>query len=324
MVAVFVAVAAGGWLIWRAFGAVKLALWALLAANLADIPVSALQPRLGRTAAALVVTAGALALVVGVLGAVLIPAAAQMVRLPVFLEGAARTVRRLAQSNGLGGLDIMEMIPTWGARLVSGTAGACAALGTGLAKLAAVCALTVFDLLDWPRLSLRAALFVPARWRARAIGALRAVRRDLGAYLRGQLTVMASVSALTVMALLAAQAPLPLAMGVMYGVLNAIPYIGPLVATIPPVLAALALGWRSAIMTLILLLIIQQIDNYVISPRVLGAASGLGPAAVLLAIAVGSALAGVAGMFLALPVTVAARSVYRVFFCRVEADELAA
>ena len=106
---------------------------------------------------------------------------------------------------------------------------------------------------------------------------------------------------------------MPVSLGVLYALLNVIPYFGPFIGTIPPVLAALSLSPVKALTTLIALLLIQQADNYILSPRIMGAASGSGPSTVLIAISAGGALYGVPGMFLALPLLVTAKSVYRVF-----------
>ena len=70
---------------------------------------------------------------------------------------------------------------------------------------------------------------------------------------------------------------------------------------------------KKAVMTLAALLVIQQIDNYVLSPRIMGAASGASAATVLLSITAGNYLFGVAGMFLAVPALISAKAVYRAF-----------
>ena len=303
--------------IWRAGAALRLAFWALIAAYLADIPVSALEKRVGRAAATVLVFLSAMALLAGALCAVLIPMLSQLSRLPSYWERAGATYEKLmAERLAYIPLNLdsaARALSGYATALLSKLAAALSGAAAGVTHVAAVCALAFFYLLDWNRIRLRLALFVPCGVRPRAIRAYYAVRRELGLYLRGQLTVMAAMSALTVLALALTGSPAPLPLGLLYGAFNAIPYFGPLVATVPPVFAALALGWRPALLTLCVLLLIQQIDNYVLSPRVMGAVSGAGPAAVLLSISVGSALAGVWGMFLALPVLTAARTVYQTF-----------
>ena len=303
--------------VWRAGAALKLALWALIAAYLADIPVSALEKRVGRSAATVLVFLSAMALLAGALCAVLIPTLSQLSRLPSYWDRAGATYEKLVAERfafiPLNLENAARALSGYATAILARLAAALSGAAEGVTHVAAVCALAFFYLLDWNRIRLRLALFVPSGVRPRAIRAYYAVRRELGLYLRGQLTIMAAMSALTILALTLTGSPAPLPLGLLYGAFNAIPYFGPLVATVPPVFAALALGWRPALLTLSALLIIQQIDNYVLSPRVMGAVSGAGPAAVLLSISVGSALAGVWGMFLALPVLTAARTVYQTF-----------
>ena len=180
-------------------------------------------------------------------------------------------------------------------------------------NLMAVIALTWFLLSDWEQISLRLILFVPSHFRVRTLNALSAIRRDLGGYLRAQGAIIALVSLMAITALVIIGTPIPLAMGLMYGLLNAIPYFGPLIGLFPPVLSAMSVSLKSAMLTMGALLLIQQIDNYALSPRVMGEVSGAGPAFVLIAVAAGNAVGGVTGMFLALPLLIAAKAVYRAF-----------
>lgn len=315
--AVFALATVGILIVWRAGAAFKLAFWALVAAYLADIPVSALEKRVGRSAATVLVFLSAMAALGGALCAVLIPMLSQLSQLPAYWARAGATLEKLAAGRIAGiplNLDgAARALSGYATAILSKVANALSGAATGVAHAAAVCALAFFYLLDWNRIKLRMALFIPKTVRPRAIRAYYAVRRELGLYLRGQLSVMAYMSALTTVALALTGMPAPLPLGILYGALNAIPYFGPFIATIPPVFSALAVGWRQAILTLCVLLVIQQIDNYVLSPRILGSVSGAGPATVLLSVSVGSALAGVWGMFLALPVLTAVRTVYQTF-----------
>ena len=87
--------------------------------------------------------------------------------------------------------------------------------------------------------------------------------------------------------------------------MEAVPNIGPLIAAVPAILiAALYSPWQ-ALLVAILYLLIQQLENYVIVPRVMSKAVELHPLAVLLALMVGGELMGVLGAVLAVPVTAA-------------------
>ena len=313
--------AAAIWLGARVWRAARLALWAFAVAGLASGSVEKLSRKMGRTFAAILVLAGALLLGAGIFGAILVPAVSRLGRFQELARPAYETLEKLSRAE-IGGIRLGAFsgasLSDIGTRALTAAADAVSELASGFAGLAAVFALAVFYLADWPRLTLRLSLMVPGAYRGKALSAAKAVKSDLGLYFRGQLIVMALVGALASAVLWIIKAPMPLAMGAMYGALNAIPYVGPLIATIPPVLAALGESWKKALFTLGALLLVQQADNNLISPRVMGASSGAGPASVILAISVGSALAGVKGMFLALPALVSARALYRVFVVQKE------
>ena len=96
--------------------------------------------------------------------------------------------------------------------------------------------------------------------------------------------------------------PYALVISVIIGVSNMIPYVGPFIGTIPSVFIVLLLDPMKALWLLIYILIIQQVDNYVLCPRLLGDTTGLTPLEVLFAIAVGAYFGGAFGMFFGVPV----------------------
>ncbi len=303
--------------------AARIAAIALVVSYLLEPLVRKFERRIKRWLAALLALALVLFVIAGIACAVIIPAATQLSQLPIYAQAAtarAQTIidRALAAISETG-LNASEIgLPTGGDAIsraaVSGVSMLLSGIGSLVSALTGgmiVLALSYFYLLDWRRLSLRLALLVPTAWRGKCVRAVKCVRRELGMYMRGQVTIILTTATMAFVAMTLTGTPLPLAMGLVYGLLNAIPYFGPLIGTIPPVLAALAVSLRSALITLGVLLFVQQIDNYVISPRVMGAVSGAGPAMILLTIAAGSALGGVLGMFLALPALVTVKAAYR-------------
>lgn len=91
--------------------------------------------------------------------------------------------------------------------------------------------------------------------------------------------------------------------GFIIGITNIIPYIGPLIGTIPCLFLAMFSGFWEVIVLLAIVLIAQQIDNILVTPRIIGESVGLGPFWVILSISVGGALFGAIGMVLMVPIT---------------------
>jgi hypothetical protein len=100
------------------------------------------------------------------------------------------------------------------------------------------------------------------------------------------------------------------------GVLEWFPIIGPIVAAIPAILIGLSIGFPAAVAAAILYTAIQQLENHILVPKVLGDAIELHPAVMILALVVGGALFGIGGAILAAPTVAAARDLYRYGFHR--------
>lgn len=91
--------------------------------------------------------------------------------------------------------------------------------------------------------------------------------------------------------------------GFIIGITNIIPYVGPLIGTIPCLFLALLSGFWEVLVLLIIVLVSQQIDNIFISPKILGDSVGLNPFWIVLSITVGGAMFGAIGMVLSIPLT---------------------
>jgi predicted PurR-regulated permease PerM len=133
---------------------------------------------------------------------------------------------------------------------------------------------------------------------------IRKISIQLGAWIRGQLTIMLAVAILNALAYAIIGIPSPLALGIWSGLGEAIPYIGPVLGVFPGVILALTTG---SILKVILVLainyfVIQQLQNFYITPRVMSRVIGLSPVLVILAILVGISLFGLVGAIIALPV----------------------
>ena len=100
--------------------------------------------------------------------------------------------------------------------------------------------------------------------------------------------------------------PSPLVLGLIAGLFEFVPLVGPLsIAILAAVVALLHSGFPTALAVLIFLGVLRIVQDYVIYPRLIGHGIHLHPLAVIIAILCGAELAGVAGIFLAIPVVAA-------------------
>lgn len=171
--------------------------------------------------------------------------------------------------------------------------------------------LAFYLLRDRKRLSVALTLLLPVGCRARGVRAARELRRETALYVRGQLLLSAAVGTLTALALALVGVPGALVLGVLMGILELVPYIGPVVAGAMAVVMALQGGWSMTLWTLGAVVAVQQVEGNLLSPRLLAGATQLHPLTVLLGVSAGGAVGGIWGMVLVLPGIVMIRGALR-------------
>ena len=140
------------------------------------------------------------------------------------------------------------------------------------------------------------------------------VEERLGAWVRGQLTLILCIGILTYIGLFSLQIPYALPLAIIAGLLEIIPTLGPILASLPAIIVAFTVSSLHPVFTIILYFVIQQLENQIIVPVVMSKIVGLPPLVIILAILVGARLAGIAGVILAVPVVVTAETVFRAYY----------
>lgn len=150
------------------------------------------------------------------------------------------------------------------------------------------------------------------RWRWRGDEFFQDVNSALAAYTRAQLTACVFIGMVCAIGFTVLGLPGPLVMGLIAGLFEFVPLIGPLsIAILAFILALLHTGLPSALLVLFFLGILRIAQDYVIYPRLIGQGIHLHPLAVIFAILSGAELAGIAGIFLAIPVVAILTVSYR-------------
>ncbi|HEV2129900.1 MAG TPA: AI-2E family transporter [Longimicrobiaceae bacterium] len=142
---------------------------------------------------------------------------------------------------------------------------------------------------------------VPSGTRERAREVLHVVGYTLRWWLIGRFAVMAVNGALTGVALWIIGVPLAFSLGLLTGLLNFIPNFGPILAAIPAVLLALLEGPTTALYVVILYIVIQNLEGFVLTPLVQQRTVSLPPAAILLSQVLLGVLVGTLGVLVATP-----------------------
>lgn len=150
------------------------------------------------------------------------------------------------------------------------------------------------------------------RWRWRGDEFFQDVSGTLAAYTRAQLTACLLIGIVCSIGFALLGIPSPLVLGFIAGVFEFVPLVGPLlIAIIAVIVATLHAGPLSALLVILFLGVLRIAQDYVIYPRLIGQGIHLHPLAVIIAILSGAELAGVAGIFLAIPVVAILTVSYR-------------
>jgi predicted PurR-regulated permease PerM len=171
--------------------------------------------------------------------------------------------------------------------------------------------------LDSHRMSQFARRLVPADYRADFDDIWPRVKAMLRSYLRGQLTVAAIIGIGVGFALALENVPFAFALGVVAGILALVPFIGPWIGAIPIELVALSDGPGKAVLVGITYFVITNIVLQLLFPRIVGAAVKLPALMVIVAFIAGFSLAGILGMFIAIPVAATAAILFEHVYPRV-------
>ena len=135
------------------------------------------------------------------------------------------------------------------------------------------------------------------------------VEYGLGRWVRGQLILSLIVGLMTYIGLSLLGIPFALPLSLIAAILEIVPIVGPIIASIPAILVGLASAPILGLAVAALFLIVQQIENNLLVPMVMSKVVGLQPPVIIIALLIGAKLAGIMGAFLAIPVVVVAKIV---------------
>ncbi len=161
--------------------------------------------------------------------------------------------------------------------------------------------LSFYWTLDGPRIIHALLLFVPMGKRESIRDLIAAMETKVGFFLAGQGVLCLVIGILALIAYLLIGLPNALILALVAGLLEAVPLVGPLLGAIPAAVIALSIAPSKLIWVIVATLIIQQVENSVLVPRIMRQAVGVNPFVSLLAIFAFSTLFGVAGALMAIP-----------------------
>jgi predicted PurR-regulated permease PerM len=162
--------------------------------------------------------------------------------------------------------------------------------------------MTLYWTLDGPRIIKSFLLLIPQE-RRESIGELiSAMESKVGFFLAGQGILCLIISMMALVAYLLIGLPNALVLALAAGVMEAVPMIGPLLGAVPAALVAISIAPDRLIWVIVATIIIQQLENTLLVPRIMKKAVGVNPFVTLLALFAFSSLFGLAGALMAIPI----------------------
>lgn len=132
---------------------------------------------------------------------------------------------------------------------------------------------------------------------------------QLGNWIRGEVILMTVIGAMTFLGLIAFKIPYALPLALIAGLLEIVPNIGPIFSAIPAIAVAfLTFNWPIALAVTALYIIVQQLENNLIVPKIMKANVNVNPLVSILGILIGAKLFGVIGALLAVPIFIVLRT----------------
>lgn len=192
----------------------------------------------------------------------------------------------------------------------------------GLVSVISVLVLTFYLTLEEKGMKRIAVDLAPAKYRPYLIQLFNRVEDRLGDWLRGQIILGLIIGSLTLIGLLVFKVEFAVVLALIAGVTELIPIIGPFIGAIPAVIVAFSQDPILALIVMGLYVVIQQLENNLIVPRVMSKATGLNPVIVIVSILVGGKVAGITGVILAVPTMIIITTFLEDFLEEKKADDM--
>lgn len=175
------------------------------------------------------------------------------------------------------------------------------ALILGIFQFIAVVILTFFWILEENRLKQSAFLLIPLKNRGEIRDLISAIETKVSGYLLGQGLLCLVIGVLAFAAYLLIGLPNALLLAILAGLLEAVPIVGPFLGAVPAIIVGLSISPITALWVVLATVIIQQLENSLLVPRIMRRTIGVRPLVTLLALLAFGSLFGITGALIALP-----------------------
>ena len=145
---------------------------------------------------------------------------------------------------------------------------------------------------------------MPEKYEDYVIGLWKRAEYKVGRWLQGQLLLALSVGLMVFVGLSLMNVKYALLLGILAMILEIIPVVGPVISAIPGIIFAFTQSPTLGLWVVVFYVVIQQLENHILTPLIVGKSIGLNPVTVIIALLIGGKIAGILGILLAVPVAV--------------------
>lgn len=286
-----------------------LTLGAAIAAALAPV-VHVLQKRMSRILAVVLVYLMIFLIFGGIFGIILPTLVGQAQELLEMAPAWIEDIQSLYE-NWVGDIPVFETLANQLGEVFSTLLAVPLGLISAGFDIFIVAFISLYTLLEAPKLRRFTLSLFPGGQRERVDEVLQAMAQSMGGFVRGTVIVSILVGAITYIGLLIIGIPFSLVLALLAGVMEFIPYLGPILASIPMLIVALMQSPGHALAVLIFFVILQQLESNIFVPNVMRTQTDISPLLVLIAILIGGSVGGLLGVLVAIPLASALQTFVR-------------
>ena len=235
------------------------------------------------------------------------------VGLPPVITQAQRLIANLLSASGrIPGLEttsiakVFELVSTVApnfSELSGNVVAVTVSFFSNILTVVSVLIIALYMSMDWENIKHRFFNALPVDAQPEVKNVLAEIEVSVGHWFRGQITLMVIVGFASFIGLLVLGIDYPLALGLISGLLEIVPMLGPLVSAVLAAVVGFSISPLKGLAAVALFILIQQVENNILVPKVMQKVSGFSPLVILLALLVGSNFFGVVGAIVAVPVT---------------------
>lgn len=183
-------------------------------------------------------------------------------------------------------------------------------IGGNILDIAVVPIIVYYLLAEGESIKNKVLIVFPVKFRELVKNIFEDIDKVIGRYIVSQVLLSLIIGVVTFIILVILKIDFPILLSFLNAFFNIIPYFGPIIGSLPAILIALMKSYKSAIWTLCLLYLLQQIEGNIIAPKVTGDSIDMHPLTIIFLLTIGGKLYGFIGMVIAIPIGVVLKVIY--------------